>query len=247
MMEDNPAWYKTWFDTPFYHTLYQDRNIEEAQFFLQNLIKNLSIKQSDHILDIACGRGRHALYLAEQGFQVTGIDLSPNSILYAQQAAKKEHLNATFYVHDMREATDEKVGVILNVFTSIGYFEDAKDNTKAIRAFYDSLVDGGVAIIDFLHVPQVKKHWVADEIVTKNDITFTLKRTFVDGWIEKHISFENKGKPHAFNERVRALELPDFEQICNSVGFKIAKVFGDYALTPFNPEIAERLIIVLQK
>lgn len=247
MMEDNAAWYKTWFDTPFYHTLYQDRNIAEAQFFLQNLIQHLPIKPQDRILDIACGRGRHALYLAAEGFLVTGIDLSPNSILYAQQEAKKRALDATFYVHDMRKTTQEKVDVVLNVFTSIGYFEDVADNTKALQAFYHSLVKGGVAVIDFLHVPQVKKHWVADEVVTKSDITFTLKRSFIDGWIEKNISFSHDGKAYTFTERVRALTLPDFEQMCHTVGFRIAKVFGDYALNPFDTETAKRLILVLQK
>lgn len=246
-MEDNPAWYKTWFDTPFYHTLYQDRNIEEAQYFLQNLIKNIPIKSQDRVMDIACGRGRHALYLAKQGFQVTGVDLSPNSISYAQKEAEKEKLNATFYVHDMRNKAQEKVDVVLNVFTSIGYFEDEADNTKAIRAFYDNLVDGGIAVIDFLHVPHVKKNWVSDEAVTRSGIEFTLKRTFTDKWIEKNISFSHIGKAYTYNERVRALTHSDFERMCNDVGFRIKKVFGNYSLMPFENETAERLILVVQK
>ena len=246
-MEDNPAWYKTWFDTPFYHTLYQDRNIAEAQHFLQNLIENIPIKSQDRVMDIACGRGRHALYLAAQGFQVTGIDLSPNSISFAKKEAEKEKLNATFYVHDMRETTLDKVNIVLNVFTSIGYFEDETDNTKAIQAFYDNLVDGGIAVIDFLHVPQVKKHWVPDEVVTKDGIEFTLKRTFTDNWIEKNISFSHQGKAYTYNERVRALTLSDFERMCSDVGFRIKKVFGNYSLKPFDNETAERLILVVQK
>ena len=247
MMEDNPAWYKTWFDTPFYHTLYQDRNIAEAQHFLQNLIENFPINPQDRIMDIACGRGRHALYLAEQGFQVTGTDLSPNSISYAQQEAKERNLNAKFYVHDMRQKAQEKVDVVLNVFTSIGYFDDTSDNTKAVQAFYDNLVDGGIAVIDFLHVPQVQKHWVSDEVVTRGNIEFTLKRTFENDWIKKDISFSYEGKAYAFSESVRALTRTDFEQICSKVGFRIAKVFGNYSLKPFDTKTAERLILVLQK
>lgn len=246
-MEDNPAWYKTWFDTPFYHTLYQDRNIAEAQHFLQNLVENLPIKPQDRIMDIACGRGRHALFLAEQGFQVTGTDLSPNSISYAQQEAKRRKLNAAFYVHDMRNKAQEKADVVLNVFTSIGYFEDVADNTKAIQAFYDNLVDGGIAVIDFLHVPQVKKNWVSDEVVTKGGIEFTLKRTFEKDWIKKDILFSHEGNAYAFTERVRALTRDDFEQICSTVGFHITKVFGNYSLKPFDTKTAERLILIVQK
>lgn len=247
MIEDNPAWYKTWFDTPFYHTLYQDRNVAEAQFFLQNLIHKLPINSKDHIMDIACGRGRHALYLAENGFNVTGVDLSPNSILYAQNEAKNRKLDVNFYVHDMRKAAKEKVNVVLNVFTSIGYFEDAADNTKAIQAFYDNLENKGVAVIDFLHVPQVKKHWVAHEVVTKSGIDFTLERSFSDGWIKKNISFSHDGKPYIFNEQVRAFTLLEFEAMCNTVGFRIRNVYGDYSLNPFKNDSAKRLILVLQK
>lgn len=246
-MKDDSAWYKTWFDTPFYHTLYQDRNIAEAQYFLQNLIETLPVKPHDRIIDIACGRGRHTLYLAAQGFQVTGIDLSPNSISFAQQEAKNRKLDAAFYVHDMRNKAQDKVDVVLNIFTSIGYFEDEADNIKAIQAFYNNLVDGGVAVIDFLHVSDVKKHWVTDEVVNKGGIEFKLKRTFTDNWIEKNISFSHEGKPYTFVERVRALTIADFEQMCSKVGFHINKVFGNYSLDPFDSETAERLILVLQK
>lgn len=246
-MEDNAAWYQTWFNTPFYHTLYQDRNIAEAQFFLHNLIQHLSIKNTDRILDIACGRGRHALYLAEQGFNVTGIDLSPNSISFAQKEATSRGLDAQFYVHDMRDVAKQPADVVLNLFTSIGYFEDKPDNTKALKAFYDSLAPNGMAVIDFLHTPWVKKHWVADEVVIKDGITFTLKRSFSKGWIKKDISFVHEGKPFAFTERVAALERSDFEQMFSQVGFTLKNVFGDYALTPFDSHTAERLILVVQK
>lgn len=246
-MDNNPAWYKTWFDTPFYHTLYQDRNIAEAQFFLKKLIKEIPILPSHSILDIACGRGRHALFLSEQGYDVTGIDLSPNSITYAQQEAKKKALNASFDIHDMRTAVNTQFDIVLNLFTSIGYFENLHDNTSAIQAFYDNLVPGGVAVIDFLHVPWVKKHWVTDEVVTKGDVEFTLHRTFEGGWIQKHISFHHKGNAFSFTERVAALELSDFEQMFEQVGFRIRNVFGDYTLSPYNPEHAERLILVVEK
>ncbi len=247
MTEDNSAWYETWFNTPFYHTLYQDRNIAEAEFFLQNLIKKLPIKNTDRILDIACGRGRHALYLASKGFNVTGSDLSPNSISYAQKEASAKNVDAQFYVHDMRTPAKVTAEVLLNVFTSIGYFEDKSDNLKAIQAFYDSLVPGGSAVIDFLHVPWVQKHWVADEVTVKGGITFTLKRNFQNGWIEKQISFNFKNESFSFTERVAALTLPDFEEMFKQAGFTLKNVFGNYGLKPFDPNTAERLILVVEK
>ncbi len=247
MIEDNPAWYQTWFETPYYHILYQDRDIAEATLFLQNLLAYLKLGQHQNILDIACGRGRHAIHLAEQGFSVTGIDLSPNSISFAQEEAKTKGLAAEFYVHDMRKPAHRQAAVVLNLFTSIGYFEDKKENLRAIQAFYESTAAGGHVIIDFLHAPRVKQGLVADEVVTKDGIQFTLKRSFKSGWIQKDISFQHEGKSYAFQERVAALELSNFKEMLEAVGFRIQDVFGDYNLSPFKAETAERLILVARK
>ena len=247
MTEDNPAWYQTWFDTPYYHILYQDRDIAEATLFLQNLLAYLKLEQHQSILDVACGKGRHAIHLASQGFQVTGIDLSPNSISFAQEQAKSKALDAKFYVHDMRIPAQEQASVVLNLFTSIGYFEDKNDNQKAIQAFYDSTATGGYVIIDFLHTPRVKKGLVADEVVIKGGIQFTLKRTFQAGWIQKNISFIDNGVTYAFQERVAALGLIDFKQMFEAVGFSVQDLFGDYNLNPFEVETAERLILIGRK
>lgn len=246
-MEDNPAWYQTWFDTPYYHILYQDRDIAEATLFLQNLLAYLQLEQHQSILDIACGRGRHAIYLAEQGFSVTGIDLSPNSISFAQEEAKTKGLDVEFYVHDMRTPAHKQAAVVLNLFTSIGYFEDKDDNLRAIQAFYENTAAGGHVVIDFLHAASVKHGLVADEVVTKGGIQFILKRTFKSGWIQKDISFSDNNLSYSFQERVAALELADFKQMLEVVGFRIQDVFGDYNLNPFAKETAERLILVARK
>jgi hypothetical protein len=137
--------------------------------------------------------------------------------------------------------------VLLNLFTSIGYFEDKNDNQKAIQAFYDSTAVGGNVVIDFLHALSVKQGLVADEVVTKGGIQFTLKRTFEAGWIQKNISFSDNGVSYAFKERVAALGLADFKQMLEAVGFSVQDVFGDYSLNPFMAEKAERLILVARK
>jgi cyclopropane fatty-acyl-phospholipid synthase-like methyltransferase len=247
MIEDNPAWYQTWFDTPYYHILYQDRDIAEATFFLKNLLTYLKLEQHQSILDVACGKGRHALYLASQGYKVTGIDLSPSSISSAQEEAKSKDLSAKFYVHDMRMPTNEQASLVLNLFTSIGYFEDKNDNLKAIQAFYDSTVKGGHVVIDFLHASRVKKGLVTDEVVTKGGVNFELKRTFKSGWIQKDITFIHNGVSYGFKERVAALDLSDFEQMFEKVGFNIQNIFGNYNLNPFETETSERLILIARK
>jgi len=55
-------WFEHWFNSPYYHILYKDRNEKEAQIFIDNLISYLQIPKKSNILDIACGNGRHSKY-----------------------------------------------------------------------------------------------------------------------------------------------------------------------------------------
>ena len=69
MSAENKQWFELWFDSPFYHILYKNRNQDEANQFIDNIIEHLKIKNVS-ILDMACGKGRHAYHLAEKGFTV---------------------------------------------------------------------------------------------------------------------------------------------------------------------------------
>ena len=145
-------WFESWFDTKYYHILYKERNDEEAQLLMDNLTHYLNLPEDAKILDLACGKGRHAIYLNSLGFDVTGADLSENSIL---EASKFSNEKLHFKVHDMRETCDEKYDAIFNLFTSFGYFEDDADNYKTIKAIHNSLTETGFAVIDFMNADYV--------------------------------------------------------------------------------------------
>ena len=83
------TWFADWFNSPYYHILYENRNEIEAQHFIDNLIIHLEIKKKSRLIDIACGKGRHATYFNNLGFDVVGLDLSENSIAIAKQNENK--------------------------------------------------------------------------------------------------------------------------------------------------------------
>lgn len=93
-------WFDAWFDTPYYHILYFNRDEQEAENFITRLINYLQPAKGSRMLDVACGKGRHSLTLANMGFSVTGIDLSANSIAEANKFA---HADLEFFQHDMRQ------------------------------------------------------------------------------------------------------------------------------------------------
>ena len=236
-------WFESWFDTEYYHILYKERNDEEAQLLMDNLTHYLNLPEDAKILDLACGKGRHAIYLNSLDFDVTGADLSENSIAEASKFANdKLH----FKVHDMREPFEEKYDAIFNLFTSFGYFEDNADNYKTIKAIHDSLTETGFAVIDFMNVDYVLENLVADEVKSVDGIDFHIKRYLKDGYIYKEIDFEDKGEKFHFTEKVQALRLEDFEQIMEEAGIFLLDIFGDYKLRKFFKTQSERLIMIFK-
>ena len=236
-------WYTDWFDTPFYHILYQDRDIKEAQLFMDKLILHLDLKKDARILDLACGRGRHAIYLNSLGFRVTGVDLSSNNIQHAK-TFENETLN--FKQHDMSIPYSETFDVVFNLFTSFGYFENEEDNFNTILAIKKNLNPSGYGVIDFMNTTYITDHLVADEKKKIHDIEFHIKRYFKDGYIFKDISFTHNGKLYSFTEKVKALGLNDFKAYFKKANIDLLDTFGDYKLNTFNEISSERLVLVFK-
>ncbi len=237
----NP-WFKEWFDTEYYHILYQHRDDNEARFFIQNLVEKLHLKSGSHILDLACGRGRHALFLSQLGFEVTGLDLSESNIEFAK---KLENKNLHFEQGDMRKPFGEnRFDYIFNLFTSFGYFDNWDEDLAALQNMARALKPDGLLVLDFMNVQKVKLGLVKEEVREIDDLTFKIARTVRDGQIVKTISFSDKNQPFQFEEKVQLLGLEDFEKLFAQSGLKIQKVFGDFALNDFEERESERLILV---
>ena len=98
-------WYSSWFDSPYYHILYRDRDCKEAENFMDHLTRFLELPKNGEILDLACGKGRHSIYLNKLGYSVIGADLSAASILHAKQF---ENETLQFIEHDMSLSFQKK-------------------------------------------------------------------------------------------------------------------------------------------
>lgn len=239
------TWFKNWFDSPYYHLLYKNRNEKEAKSFIDNLIDYLQIPNKSKILDIACGKGRHSIYFNKKGMNVTGIDLSENNINFAK---KKENITLKFAVHDMRRMFQQnKFDIAVNLFTSFGYFENNEDEMQALDAMAKNLKTGGILIIDFMNIKKLNNSLVKYEKKKINDVTFEISRSFKENYIIKDILFFDKGKDYKFQEKVKALTLTDFSKLITQAQLKIINIFGNYKLEDFNALKSDRLIIFCKK
>jgi SAM-dependent methyltransferase len=238
-------WFAKWFDTPYYHTLYKDRNDEEAALFISNLIQFLQLDKSARVLDLACGKGRHSVTLNKLGYNVLGVDLSPNSI---KEAKCYENDQLKFKVHDMREVIQgEKFDAVFNLFTSFGYFDALCDNECVIRSIHSMLKEEGYLVIDFMNAEKVIANLVTNELKSIDGIDFRIERLYDGTHIFKHIRFDADQRAHHYTERVQALKLPDFEKLLTENGFTIIRTFGDFSLNSYEPNRSDRLIIIAKK
>ncbi|MNY20008.1 dTDP-3-amino-3,4,6-trideoxy-alpha-D-glucopyranose [compost metagenome] len=243
-LEKQPEWFSTWFDSPYYHVLYDERNDQEATDFLTNLVVLLGPEYGASALDLACGAGRHSRALASHGLKVSGCDLSPNSIAEAKKHSDPE---LTFFVHDMREKLDDQYQYVFNLFTSFGYFEDMSQNALVLKSVHDALIKPGILVIDFMNSHKVVRDLRFRQEIKKNGITFHIKKEVVNGRIIKTIAFEDQGKSYFFQEKVQALELDDFRELLGNTNFEIRQLAGSYQLDPFDREKSDRLILICEK
>jgi SAM-dependent methyltransferase len=241
--KNSENWFSTWFDSPYYHILYKNRNEEEAQVFMDNVTHYLNMPENGTILDLACGKGRHSIYLNKLGYNVTGVDLSENSIAIANESSNE---SLRFKTHDMREPMNETYDAVFNLFTSFGYFDTYEDNIKTLKAIKDSINEYGFGVIDFFNADFIIENLVAEETKKIDGITFNIKRFVENKKVIKEIRFEDKGESFYFTEKVSAFTLSDFESMMEEAGIFLLEIFGDYKLRKFYKTQSERLIMIFK-
>lgn len=241
------AWFKDWFSSPYYHLLYQHRDDDEAFIFIGELIKHLAAVPGAKMLDVACGKGRHSKALAEMGFDVTGIDLSFESI---REALLSEDTNLHFYQHDMRlPFWIHYFEYAFNFFTSFGYFNTRRENDNAVRTIAQSLKSEGYFVMDYLNVHFAEDHLIEKDVKEIEDVTFHIKKWHNEDHFFKQVQIEVRGliSPHSFTEKVAKFNLGDFNDMFAYQGLQIQEVFGNYRFGSYDVRKSPRLIMIAKK
>ena len=243
MPKNNNNLYESWFDTPFYHILYKNRDYKEAEMFTSELMTFLNLPIESKILDLACGKGRHSIFLNKMGYNVTGVDNSSKNIVNAK---KYENNKLNFTIHDMRDPLIDKFDLIVNLFTSFGYFDDFEDNLKTLKSIKLNLKKNGIAVIDFLNINYVKNNLVHQNTEEIDGIEFNLKRYLKDGFLVKEINFKHDLEEYNFEEKVRSLNINEFKTMFKQTQLEILHIFGDYNLNEFDINNSKRLIFIFK-
>lgn len=235
-------WFRHWFGSLYYDLLYSHRNAEEAELFLSALIAKLQAPSKASILDLACGKGRHSVFLHSLGYEVVGIDLSQASIAHAK-TFERDGLH--FETADMRYFDlKKKFDCILNLFTSFGYFEKLEDNIRVLEQVKSHLKPGGLFVLDYFNADLVKQTAEQDHSVTKSGIEFKIHKSVQKDFVVKNIIVNDNNCSNQYEERVQLLQFNQLEEMLKTAGLTPIFRFGNYQLETFIPDKSERLIII---
>jgi SAM-dependent methyltransferase len=241
------SWYKDWFDSHYYHSLYQNRNDSEAEYFITNLVKLLRPATDSRMLDLACGKGRHSKLLASKGYLVNGVDLSTESI----KAARRHRTPfLDFHEHDMRVPFRlNHFDYVFNFFTSFGYFREEAENNMVVKAISDSLKPKGMMMIDFLNVSYAEERQNFHEIKELDGITYSISKWHDQKRFYKRIviNHDRLKERDEFVETVAKYKLENFNRFFTSNKLRLKYVFGDYGLGSYNEKQSPRLIMLAEK
>ena len=245
-MQAHP-WFKNWFNSPYYHQLYFNRDEQEAAKFIDKLIDHLLPIPESLMLDVACGKGRHAVHLAEKGFDVTGIDLSEDSI---KEALVHETEKLHFYMHDMRlPFYINYYDYAFNFFTSFGYFTTRREHDNSIRTIAQSLKQDGCFVMDYLNVHYAEDHLVHHFDKEIDGVNYFITKWFDETHFYKKITVEDDAleEPLIYQEKVAKFSLGDFTEMFAYQSLQIQEVFGDYNFGKYDLKKSPRLIMIARK
>ncbi len=231
-------WFEAWFGED-YLRIYQHRDETEAEHVVDLIARFLEGHDIRSVLDLGCGAGRHSRALRERWWTV-GLDLSAALL----KIARREMPDAPYVRADMRELpfVPESFDLVVNLFTSFGYFEDDRENERVLVRVCDALRRGGTLVIDFLNASQVRSALVPYDERVENGVTIEQTRAISpdDRFVEKTITLRERGKEYI--ERVRLLTPRDLERMLDLAGFAVVARVGDYAGAPWS-ETSPRMIL----
>jgi SAM-dependent methyltransferase len=219
-------WFEDWFGEE-YLALYEHRDHHEAREVVRLIAERMGDEPDAPVLDLACGAGRHQRMLCDRGWWTVGLDLSP-SLLRAARAADRI---GPLVRADMRRLpfADAAFAVVVNLFTSFGYFREDAQHLRVLREVARVTRPGGWFVLDYLHAGHVRDTLVArDEQTVGATVVEQEREISLDGrFVRKTITIGELGR--TFVERVRLFEPEELVALSTAAGFEVDTVLGDYA------------------
>ena len=236
-------WFEQWFGEE-YLRLYPHRDDDDAQRAVA-LIAGAVELAGHRTLDLACGPGRHAAHLVARGARVVGFDLSPALLARAHQRLGQ---GATLVRGDMRDLpfADASFDVVLNLFTSFGYFSEDTEHLGVLREAHRTLRPGGTMVLDYFNADLVRDGLVPEEqrVVGRQHVQIVRRVSEDNRFVIKEMRLTGEGR--SFVERVRLFTVRDLEEMLAKSGLGVRNRFGAYDGRPIGAGAPRAILLAVR-
>ena len=225
-----PDWYRSGFPPITAAMPWADRTEAEVN----RAIMMLRPEGGERVLDLACGIGRHSLELRRRGFEVVGVNISPDLLKMAEREAATQSLEVSFMQADLRELDlRDEFDLVLSLNDgAVGYFETDEENRRTFEVIAQALRDGGGHLMQLpnvlhaeAHLPQ--KSWIVGESTLElSDHHWNAEDRYIEGSTVPIRFGEVFERYEEIPFRQRLYTAEELAEIYESVGMRLANTFA---------------------
>ena len=243
-----------WYEEAFRHDyllVYPHRNEAEARLEVEFALRVCGLRPPARILDLCCGYGRHAAYLAQKGFRVAGCDLSPDLLkLFAERVdglpARPEIVRG-----DARSLPflEGEFAAVFSFFQSFGYFETPVEDRHVVEEASRALRRGGLFLLDLMNPDYALSRLEPVTVSAAAGMKMVQRRRYdsVRGKIVKTITISiGEGPERSWREEVRLYRRETLLEYFSAARLEVVDWFGDFDGNPYQPG-SPRLIGLARK
>ncbi len=228
-----PEWYEELFTLwrPFFDKVSPRTTRAEVDA----IIHYLGLKKGESFLDCPCGIGRISLPLAERGIRVTGVDITASYLEELETKMLLRDLPITLHKRDMRKITfKDQFDAAGNIWTSLGYFADDKDDREVLKRIYRALKPGGRFLLHVVNRDWIIRHFSPSGWEKTAGTRYFERRQFdfASSRNRSRLSFYGKGKRRELSMSIRMYSCHELIASLTKVGFSEIKCYGGYKREP---------------
>jgi SAM-dependent methyltransferase len=198
---------------------------------------------------LCCGVGRHSIELARRGFHVTGVDITARYLDEARRQAKRAKVNVDFIRSDMRRFRRNKsFDVVLNFFTSFGFFKNQNDDRRVIQNIYSSLKKGGVFLMELMGKEILARIYQKRDWIERDGLIILEEREPLENWsyIKARWILIKRGHKKEYTVKLRLYSAVELTTLLKAAGFRKLDVYGVFTGVPYD-HTAKRLVVRARK
>ncbi|MDY6857585.1 MAG: class I SAM-dependent methyltransferase [Thermodesulfobacteriota bacterium] len=233
----------------FYDWMFPEESFQQAKEQVDDIIKITGVR-SGSVLDLCCGPGRHSVPLGKRGFLVTGVDIQQFLIEKAQKYSEKENVSVEYIKENMLIfKRPESFDLVINMYSSFGYFSDPEDDFRVLENTYNSLRPGGKLLIDVRgkEIHAMENVTEFSQEMPNRDLIFHRSEVNED-WTRSDAEwiYIRDGSAYKFKMSVNLYCGSGLRALLQKAGFSGVQVYGDLKKRPYNQN-AKRLVVVAEK